>query len=94
MCRVADNEDSSLGWFFFNSIFFIFREEKVNLVVDVDPQLERHSSSELVPIASDGNVVGVDLALNVDVLVGGDVEELDGNQRLRVVHLQRDKSSF
>lgn len=62
---------------------------KVNLVVGVDPQLERHSSSELVPFVSGGNVVGVDLALDVDVLVGSDVQELDGDQRLRVVHLRR-----
>lgn len=73
-------------WFF----FCIFKGRvKVNLVVGVDPQLERHSSSELVPFVSGGNVVGVDLALDVDVLVGSDVQELDGDQRLRVVHLRR-----
>lgn len=55
--------------------------------MSVDPQLERHSSSKLVPFTSDGNVVGVDLALNVDILIGSNVKELDGNQRLRVVHL-------
>lgn len=61
----------------------------VNLVVvAVDPQLERHPPSKLVSFASDGNVVGMDLALDVDVLVDGDVQELDCHQRLRVVHLQ------
>lgn len=57
--------------------------------MSVDPQLERHSSGELVSFTSDGNVVGVDLALDVDVLIGSNVKELDGNQRLRVVHLRR-----
>lgn len=60
----------------------------VNLVVAVDPQLERHPPSKLVSFAACGNVVGVDLALDVDVLVDGDVQELDCHQRLRVVHLQ------
>ncbi len=64
-------------------------EEKVNLVVSVDPQLERHSSGKLVPLTSNGNVVGVDLALDVDILIGSNVEELYGNQRLRVIHLQK-----
>lgn len=79
------------GWFCFLLGFFVFFEGRVevNLVVGVDPQLERHSSSELVPFVSGGNVVGVDLALDVDVLVGSDVQELDSDQRLRVVHLQR-----
>lgn len=63
--------------------------ERVNLVgVGVDPQLEGHSSGKLVPLVSEGNVVGVDLALDVDILIGSDVKELDGNQRLRVVHLR------
>lgn len=71
--------------------FLVFLEGrvKVNLVIGVDPQLERHSSRELVPFVSGGNVVGVDLALDVDVLVGRDVQELDGDQRLGVVHLRR-----
>lgn len=65
------------------------RGKRVNLVsVSVDPQLEGHPSGKLVPLVSEGNVVGVDLALDVDILIGGDVEELDGNQRLRVVHLR------
>lgn len=76
MCNVAENEESGFQ-----------RREKVNLVNRVDPQLERHSSSELVSFSPSGNVVGVDLALDVDVLIDGDVKELDGNQRLRVVHL-------
>lgn len=76
MCSVAENEDRR-------------RCKKVNLVVSVDPQLEGHSSGKLVSFAPLGDVVGVDLTLDADVLVGGDVEELDGNQRLRVVHLQR-----
>lgn len=54
----------------------------------VDPQLERHSTSKLVSFISSGNVVGVDLALDVDVLIDSDVKELDSDQRLRVVHLQ------
>lgn len=62
---------------------------KGNLVVGVDPQLERHSSGKLVPFVSSGNVVGVDFALDVDVLIGSYVQELDSDQRLRVVHLQR-----
>lgn len=62
--------------------FWFFLGE-VNLdVVGVDPQLERHSSGELVPFVSGGNVVSGDLALDVDVLVGGYVQELDGDQRL------------
>ena len=79
MCNVAENEESGFQ-----------RREKVNLVNRVDPQLERHSSSELVSFGPSGNVVGVDLALDVDVLIDGDVKELDGNQRLRVVHLKRE----
>lgn len=76
MCNVAKNEESS------------FQERrKVNLVNSVDPKLERHSSGKLVSFTSLGNVVGVDLALNVDILIGSNVKELDGNQRLRVVHL-------
>lgn len=76
MCNVAENQESS------------FSEEE-NLVVRVDPQLERHSSTKLVSFTSSGNVVGVDLALDVDVLIGSDVKELDGNQRLRVVNLEK-----
>lgn len=67
--------------------FGIERKRRVNLVNGVDPQLEGHSPGELVPVTSGGNVVGVDLALDVDVLVGCYVKELDSNQRLRVVHL-------
>lgn len=63
------------------------RSVKVDLVVGVDPQLERHSSSKLVPFVSSGNVVGVDFTLDVDVLVGSYVQELDSDQRLRVVDL-------
>lgn len=59
----------------------------VRLVVGVDPQLERHSTGKLVSFTSFGDVVGLDLALDVDVLIDGDVKELNGNQRLRVVHL-------
>lgn len=62
---------------------------KGNLVDGVDPQLERHSSGKLVPFVSDGNVVGVDFALDVDVLIGSYVQELDSDQWLRVVHLPR-----
>lgn len=76
MCNVAENGDRR-------------RWKKVNLVISVDPQLEGHSSGKLVSFAPLRNAVGVDLTLDVDVLVGGDVEELDGNQRLRVVDLQR-----
>jgi len=76
MCNVAENEESGFQ-----------RREKVNLVNRVDPQLERHSSSKLVSFSPRRNVVGVDLALDVDVLIDSDVKELDGNQRLRVVHL-------
>lgn len=61
----------------------------VRLVVGVDPQLERHSTGKLVSFTSLWDVVGLDLALDVDVLIGGDVKELDGNQRLRVVHLKQ-----
>lgn len=61
----------------------------VNLVISVDPQLERHSPSKLVSFASNGNVVGVDLALNVHVFVESNIEELDSYQRLRVVHLHK-----
>lgn len=59
----------------------VFQErnnKKVNLY-SVDPQLERHSSGPLVSFTSSGNVVGVDPALDVDVFIGSDVEELDGN---------------
>lgn len=70
-------------------LFFFKQRVKVNLVVGVDPQLERHSSSKLVPFMSSGNVVGVDFALDVDVLIGSYVQELDSNQRLRIVHLPR-----
>lgn len=61
--------------------------ERVNLVSRVDPQLEGHSPRKLVSVAAGGDVVGVDLALNVDVLVGCYVQELDGDERLRVVDL-------
>lgn len=64
------------------------RGQKVNLGIRVDSQLERHSSSKLVPFTSNGNVVGIDLALNVDIFIESNVKELDCNQRLRVVHLQ------
>lgn len=81
----------SVGFFLFVLLCFVlfcFPERvKVNLVFGVDPQLEGHSSSELVPFVSGGNVVGVDLALDVDVLVGSYVQELDSDQWLRVVHL-------
>lgn len=70
----------------------IERKRRVNLVSSVDPQLEGHSPGKLVPVASDRNVVGVDLALDVDVLVGCYVKELDSNQRLRVVHLGKGKT--
>lgn len=53
----------------------------------VDPQFERHFSSKLVSFTPRRNVVGDDPALDVDVFVEGDVEELDGNQWLGVVHL-------
>lgn len=66
----------------------VLRRDKVNLVISVDPQLERHSSSKLVSLTSNRNVVGVDPALDIDILIGSNVKELDGNQRLRVVHLQ------
>lgn len=62
--------------------------QKVNLDVIFDPQLERHSSSKLVSFTSSGNVVGVDLALDVNVFILSNVKELDRNQRLGVVHLQ------
>lgn len=65
----------------------------MNLVVGVDPQLKRHSSSKLVPFVSSGNVVGGDFALDVDVLIGSYVQELDSDQRLRVVHLPRERAS-
>lgn len=55
--------------------------ERVNLV-RVDPQLEGHSPRKLVPFTAGGDVVGVDLALDVDVLVGCNVQELDSDQRL------------
>ena len=78
----AENEESKLVLW-----SGIFRRERVGLFVGVDPQLEGDSPSELVPFTSLGNVIGVDLALNVNIFVGGNVKELDGNQRLRVVHL-------
>lgn len=53
----------------------------------VDPQFERHFSSKLVSFTPRRNVVGDDPALDVDVFIEGYVEELDGNQRLGVVHL-------
>lgn len=69
--------------FFRFGVVFVFFGGGVNLVVvGVDPQLERHSPGELVPFVSGGNVVGGDLALDVDVLVSGYVQELDGDQRL------------
>lgn len=55
----------------------------------VDPQLERYPSGKLVSFTSNGNVSGVDPALNVDIFIGSNVKELNGNQRLRVVHLQK-----
>lgn len=82
VCSAAENEESCFSWWMGREL------GGVNLVVAVDPQLERHPPSKLVSFASDGNVVGVDLALDVDVLVDGDVQELDCHQRLRVVHLQ------
>lgn len=54
----------------------------------VDPQFERHPSGKLVPFTPSGNVVGVNLALDVDVFILSGVKELDGNQRLRIVHLK------
>lgn len=63
--------------------------QKVNLIIRVDPQLERHSSGKLVSFTSNGNVVGIDLALNVDIFIESDIKELDCNQRLRVVYLQK-----
>lgn len=67
------------------------RGQKVNLVIRVDPQLERHSSSKLVSFTSLRDVVGIDLALNVDIFIVGNIKELDCNQRLRVVYLQKNK---
>lgn len=72
---------------------FFEQRLKVNLVVGVDPQLERHSSSKLVPFVSSGNVVGVNFALDVNVLIGSYVQELDSDQRLRVVHLPRKRAN-
>lgn len=69
----------------------VFRGEKGRpSLISVDPQLERHSSGKFVPLTSSGNVVGINLALNVDILIDSDVKELDGNQRLRVVHLWKE----
>lgn len=45
----------------------------------VDPQCEGNSSSKLVSFTAFGNVVGVDFALHIDVLIPGDVEELNGH---------------
>lgn len=53
----------------------------------VNPQLERHSPSKLVSFTSSGNVVGVDLALDVDFFIESNIKKPDCNQRLRVVHL-------
>lgn len=53
----------------------------INLV-RVDPQLEGHSAGKLVPFTAGRDVVGVDLALDVDVLIGRNVQELDSDQRL------------
>ena len=78
MCNDAENEESSFQ-----------QRKRVNLVDSVDPQLERHSSGKLVSVTSNGNVVGVDPALDVDILIGSNIKELDGDQRLRVVHLQK-----
>lgn len=64
--------------------------ERVNLV-RVDPQLERHSPRKLVPFTAGRDVVGVDLTLDVHVLVGGNVQELDCDQRLRVVDLRQQR---
>lgn len=58
------------------------RGKRVNLVSRVDPQLEGHSPRELVPFTAGGNVVGVDLALDVHILIGCNVQELDSDQRL------------
>lgn len=88
MRSVAENDGGRVG------DFGIERKRRVNLVSSVDPQLEGHSPGELVPVASGGNVVGVDLALDVDVLVGCYVKEFDGNQRLRVVHLRNRRKAF
>lgn len=65
------------------------REREGKKLISVDPQLEGHSTSKLVSFTSNGNVVGVDLALDIDILIGSNVKELDSNQWLRVVHLQK-----
>lgn len=84
MCNVAENEESR----FWKRESEREREKKKRKkLISVDPQLEGHSTSKLVSFTSNRNVVGVDLALDIDILIGSNVKELDSNQRLRVVHL-------
>lgn len=49
------------------------------LISGVDPQFEGNASSKLVSFTALRNVVSVDFALHVDVLIHGDVEELNGH---------------
>lgn len=53
----------------------------------VDTELEGHAAGELVPLVIRGDVGGIDPAFHIHLHVGGHVQELDGHQGLRVVHL-------
>jgi len=45
----------------------------------VDSQFEGNAPSKLVSVTARFNVVSVDSALHVDILIHGDVEELNGH---------------
>lgn len=54
----------------------------------VDPDLEDHPPSKLVPVIIGVNVDRVDLAFHVVVNVGRQIEELDCHNRLRIGRLK------
>lgn len=73
---------------------YVYTQERIRtaqtsfgLFSRVDPQLERDAASKLVAVTVSLDVAGRDLALHVHIGVQRDVQELDGHQRLRVVHL-------
>lgn len=57
------------------------------LVSGVDPYPEHHLASKLILFLFHRDASSRDLALHINVGVGGDVEELNCHQRLGVVHL-------
>lgn len=57
------------------------------LVSGVDPYPEHHLASKPILVLFHRDACSGDLALHVDIGVGGDVEELNGHQRLGVVYL-------